>query len=176
MYYNYLSSIVAYYKQGLLMMSIKNLYVLPLYFMLFLGFFNKSYAQNPQDINKYLADFERFKNSNNETELSATANKLGYAYWGNSDYDNAVKYFAEGIQYSAAIGNKNAIGVAKSSIGSILSEQGKHSEALRYLKESLAVYEEMKIGSKVAQSYLNIGVTTLIYKNTKMPLPTLSYP
>lgn len=152
----------------------KYFYLSSVCILIFITISHVSVAQNPQDIDKYLAEYEKFKSSNNISELSAIANKLGYAYWGGSDYQNAVKYFEEGMKYSEEIGNKNGIAVANSSIGGILSEQGKHSNALPYLKKALEMKEALRDRKGVAQAYLNIGVTNFDLKKHQDAISNLN--
>lgn len=141
------------------MMYSKNLYIITFNAIALLCMYSSSFAQNPQDIDRYLADYANAKNSNNSSELAAVSNKLGYAYWGKPDYDKAIKYFEEAIGYNQTIGNKNGVAIANNSLGGIFSEKGEHSKALPFLKETLSLREEMRDRKGISQAYLNIGVT-----------------
>lgn len=79
---------------------------------------------------------------------------LGKAKYKEKEYEEALKYYNEGISYDST----NATNIA--GIGAVYKKQGKNLEATEFLVRSAKMYMEKGKDSKVASTLKNLNVMT----------------
>lgn len=97
-----------------------------------------------------------------QTSLSSTLFKTGYAYRQLGELRTAVKYFEEAIDICQELGDWNGIAILLYGIGDAYDETVEREKALDYFRKSLTVSEKVGLRRFEALSLNRIG---LIYSN-----------
>jgi signal transduction histidine kinase len=93
-------------------------------------------------------------------------NRLGYAFEIRSANDSALVYYQKGLKINQIVNNKLGTSYALESIAGILNKQKRYNDALRYLRQSLALRVGLKDKFAQSISLINLGETYRSLKNT----------
>jgi len=77
----------------------------------------------------------------------------------NSEPEKAMKYAAEALELSEAIGFKNGIADSLNNIGIIYNDRGDYPQALEYYHKSLEIREELSDEKGIADCLMDIGIS-----------------
>lgn len=84
------------------------------------------------------------------------------------DFDSAVAYGKQAIEYASKIDDESALAKAHNALGIVYSKNGSHRLALDQYQLSLEIKERLGDGLKVATAYLNIGEINFYLRNYDM--------
>ncbi|MCB2197683.1 MAG: response regulator [Bacteroidetes bacterium] len=116
-------------------------------FVFFIGL--SSFGQNPDNatqnkIDKYKAQAEQYKSSNNTIQQAEFLNKIAYLYWENEIYTKAIDYFNQSLEINSANNNQNGVKALHYNIGLIYSDMGNYENALMNFNKGLQIARGLK--------------------------------
>jgi serine phosphatase RsbU (regulator of sigma subunit) len=104
------------------------------------------------------AAFKHFQEGN-FTEASRRFNNLGFFYWENNKFKDAINIFKESVKANEKIGNVNAIRHIYSNIGQIYYELQDFDASIDYQKKGLEIARSQKRRAEIASSLINLATT-----------------
>ena len=143
-----------------------------LYYMNMLGFaefrmdnFDTAYRIGRQAIELTL-------HTSDSALISETWQLMAYAYNRTGRFDSAVYFSQKLLEYAIRHNDHKKHGNALTSISTILMQNGRYREALKYNFEANSLYRKLNDSSSLATSEYNIG---LAYLNLNIPDSSLTY-
>jgi CHAT domain-containing protein len=100
----------------------------------------------------YLKSYDLYKKTRNKLRLSLLSDNIGKIYMSIFNYESAIKYYQEGIDFAGE--NKRAIILNLTGLGDAYSNLANYSEALKYYSRARKLSREMN------EIELNINVNT----------------
>src|SRR5690606_25508133 len=95
------------------------------------------------------------------SELANTQLSLGKAYGSSKDTTGGIEYYHRTIETSKSSGNFAAEATAYNNLGSILTEQGRHREAIDFINKALEIRQNQKLESDAASANMTLGINYL---------------
>ena len=87
---------------------------------------------------------------------------LGNAAYIHGDYNLAIQYFQQSLQYANQLYKKDEKGVALNNLGTVYNVLGDYSQAIEYYQQSLAISRELQNPSNAGKVLGSLGI---IYSN-----------
>jgi len=106
--------------------------------------------------NNYEKSYKIFKSINNRLRLALLSGNIGKIYMSLFDYESALKYFKEGLNYSAE--NKRARVLNLTGIADVNSNLSNYANALKYYREAKKIASEIKELSLSADIEIGLGI------------------
>lgn len=107
---------------------------------------------------------ESYRKLNNQRGLADTWLNIGMVYADLKEYKKAQYHYEQAINEFTALGLKGRIATTFTKIGTMLVEQKKNKEALKYLTDALKMHTDSKFTYGMAEAHNKLGILYL-YKN-----------
>ncbi len=134
--------------------------ILALLFALFsLSNFGQAFDFSPEQVEEYKAEAYKHFQEGNFTEASRRFNNLGFFYWENNQYKNAIDIFKESVKANEKIGNINAVRQIYNNIGQIYFELQDFDSSIDFQKKGLDIARSQKRRAEIASSLINLAST-----------------
>lgn len=102
-----------------------------------------------------------------DKERIEISRKLGLYYSGKGNYEQAIKYQIQSLDFSKKVGDKSGMAIACTNLGVIYESQGNYPEGIKVLYEGLKLYDEVGDTLNVVASYVNISLINMDQGNYK---------
>ncbi len=99
-----------------------------------------------------------FAKQNHGQQLSNTLLATGNVYLSIKDTLTGIDYYNRAVQIGKESGNYNVEATAYNNLGSILTEQGKHKQAIEYINRALEIRKREKFESDAASANLSLAI------------------
>ena len=126
---------------------------------------NGAITDYSETLKTYQAALKTAEETGNKARMASFYNRIGNAYFGQTNYTEALKNYQAAIEnYQAAIkiweelGNKGEIASAYFSIGTIYNQQGNYPEAISNCQTGVKIAEETGDKALLAFLYNDFGV------------------
>lgn len=90
--------------------------------------------------------------------IATSLNYKGLSYYGEQNYDEAVKYFQQSLKVLFRIGDKKKIANMMKKIGLAYLNQRKYSKAIEYYGFAQKIFEQLKYIDRKAETHVEIGI------------------
>jgi two-component system NarL family sensor kinase len=114
-----------------------------------------------------------FSERNMDQQLANTLLSIGNVYIFTKDTTKGIAYYERAIVEGKKAGVFNVEASAYNNIGMILTEQGRHQEAVRYINKSIEIREREKLESDAASSNLTLAINYIRLRNFSKAKPLL---
>ncbi len=119
---------------------------------------------------KALGEYEKV---NSMEGISKAYNLIGVAYFYSSMYEEAIRYFLDGLNNLKEFSNPNLLGSILNNIGEVYRESGMYDKALEFYERAYEISEEHSLKYYQATILGNIGEVYLIQENHSKALEYL---
>jgi diguanylate cyclase (GGDEF)-like protein len=119
---------------------------------------------------KALKEYEKI---NSREGISKAFNLIGVAYFYSAMYEEAIRYFLDGMNKLKKCDNPNLLGSFLNNIGEVYRESGMYHKALEYYEKAYAISEENDLQYYQATILGNIGEVYLLQENYNKALDYL---
>lgn len=134
-------------------------------------YFNNAYFENAGEIFNSLLN--EFQSELTEEQDANIKHALGLNHIKFNNYDKAINFIQEALQYYEQQNEKDEIARALKDIGGIYYYLGNENSALDNFQKSLLLYRELNDSDGIAKSYNNIGLIFRDKGNTTLALEYL---
>lgn len=117
---------------------------------------NLSEAQQSQATN-YKQALQTAESEGNFANAAGISGKLGYLYWNNQVYNDAVTYFQKSIDFNQQINNKNGIKTVRFQLGLVKIDKEDYNGALDEFQKGVAISRELKSKEDVLSGLINVS-------------------
>lgn len=101
------------------------------------GLLHKRKGDHQKALQSFLLALEKSEQTSNIREQSYILNNIGDLYRSNEEYENALKFFEQGLTICRTNKLTDVSAIIHNNIGLVFSEKGESLKALDYLKESI---------------------------------------
>lgn len=116
------------------------------YFIFLVGLYHLKITNDTQQALYNFNDcLENFTNNNNRLGIIQSNFWLGLNFYSQRDYEIAINFFLESLEYSKKVDNKYYIAKNHQYVGKIYSEQEKWNESLKHFETSLKFCRDLYI-------------------------------
>ena len=142
--------------------SVHPIRVLPLVLLCFVMGINVLSAQalsgaQQTQANNYIQALETAEADQNFANAAGISGKLGYLYWNNQAYDEAVTYFQKSIDYNEKINNKRGIKTVRFQLGLVKIDQENYRGALSEFQNGVAISRELNSKEDILSGLINVA-------------------
>ncbi len=113
-------------------------------------------AQKNQASN-YKNALESAQSDQNFAKAAGISGKLGYLYWNNQLYTDAVDYFQKSIEFNQKINNKNGIKTVRFQLGLVKIDLEDYSGALSEFQQGVKLSKELNSKEDVLSGLINVS-------------------
>jgi len=122
--------------------------------------FEPVFAQNLDSValntfKEYESAVEKYKQNDNPIQQANFLNKIGYLFWENEIYSDAIAYFSKSLEINIKINNKNAVKELNYNIGLINSDQEKYQLALVRFEKGLKISKQLNQKEGIYSGLIN---------------------
>lgn len=103
----------------------------------------------------YESEVEKYKQNDNSIEQANFLNKIGYLFWENEIYNEAIDYFSKSLEINTQIKNQNAVKTLHYNIGLIYSDQENYQQALSNFEKGLACANQLNQKEGIYSGLIN---------------------
>jgi serine phosphatase RsbU (regulator of sigma subunit)/uncharacterized protein HemY len=97
------------------------------------------------------------KNSKKDSLLPKAYYLLGYAHYNQNNFDSALEYFTQSVEYSRKLEQKSRHALAINRLGNTYQLMGSYDKALNHYQQALKINKEQENKKEIARSLTNIG-------------------
>lgn len=108
---------------------------------------------------------ELSQKTNNYELLQKAEFSLGFLYYSQNDYENALSHFNKSLEYSREGNLKEGEASSLNRIGNTLQLMGKYKEALDLYEQALLINRELDNTIEIARTLTNLGSIFRLYGN-----------
>lgn len=101
---------------------------------------------------------EFFEDKNMGAPLANTQLAIGNVYISSKDTSRGISYYEKTLQTSKSSGNFIAEATAYNNLGNILTERGRHREAIEFINKALQIRQREKLESDAASANLSLAI------------------
>lgn len=116
------------------------------------------------DIATLLDEVKRAEASNDDLNKADVYNRLGYAYWGERQFQDAIIYFEKSVSINSQVGNTNALINLYSNLGMLYGSMNDYETALVNHQKSQDIRIASKENNLICQGYINLARTSQALK------------
>ena len=117
---------------------------------------NLSDAQETQAEN-YKKALQTSEGEENYANAAGISGKLGYLYWNNQMYSDAVTYFQKSIDFNQKINNKNGIKTVRFQLGLVKIDNEDYAGALDEFTKGVALSRELNRKEDILSGLINVS-------------------
>lgn len=119
---------------------------------------------NQTELEKILQEWKEVENSDDDLTKSDILNRLGYAFWGEHLYKDAINSFEKSVSINIQLGNDNALMNLYTNLGMLYSELNEFETALVNHKKSQDVRARINENPMKCQGLINMARTCQMLK------------
>lgn len=93
-----------------------------------------------------------------QKNIATALNYKGLSYYGEQNYEEAVKYFQQSLKVLFRIGDKKKIANMMKKIGLAYLNQRKYNRAIEYYGFAQKIFEQLKYIDRKAETHVEIGI------------------
>ena len=108
-------------------------------------------------IHYYSKAAEIYKEIDDEENLSAVYNSIGYSYINIYAEDKAIEFYLKSLEIYKKLGNESGMAMNYMDIGNLYYVQEHYPNSKKYFQDALSIYEKLEDTIGIASSYINLG-------------------
>ncbi len=106
-----------------------------------------------------------------ESELQQQAEfSVGFAYYIQNDFENALLHFNNSLEYSNLLDNKRSVAASLNRMGNTYQLMGAYDKALEYYSHAMTINRELNEEQEVARTLTNLGSIYRLYGNYELAI------
>lgn len=110
------------------------------------------------------------ESANLQRNIATALNYKGLSYYGERNYEEAIKYFQQSLKVLFRIGDKKKIANMMKKIGLAYLNQRKYNKAIEYYGFAQKIFEQLKHVDRKAETHIEIGI---IYNLSERYMPAI---
>lgn len=127
-----------------------------------LGRYHAMKGDTEESIDQFKKAYDLVINQDNPLLTGRIVGMIGYTYYTDQQYDNALEYYEKSLEYFEQTEYKRPVAISLSTIGSIYYQKVEDEIAKEYYLRALAIKEELKDSVIMTSDLKNLA---LIYQN-----------